>query len=386
MRIQWKPFNYTPETNRDFLKPLFQSGLQNQSPPEVLCKLARDISSANGHEAGANADMYQAILKVAPDSTTAWNGLAENLRRMGKFEEALVAAKAGLEIDPDGLELLTTAGNLYSQTHDDEAAVACLQIVYAHDPKRGMANLGKALLKSGKRDECRRILLENIDAYGHSTDSLALSFELSMHADKEDAVAQGIDYDLLQRSDQNEVFGDDVLAGMNRRIAQTVTHHPAMIYEPNSTATVKGKQTFIRQLLDEELSAFVIGMIQAQVERYIDAMPKTAKMPPRPDSFGITAWAVVLEEAGFQQPHFHPGGWLSGVYYVSAPDDGEDPDAPGAIEFGCAPYGTSPDVPVTPERVQPVTGQMLIFPSYFYHRTIPKKSATPRICISFDVY
>ncbi len=34
---------------------------------------------------------------------------------------------------------------------------------------------------------------------------------------------------------------------------------------------------------------------------------------------------------------------------------------------------------------QPEEGLMLLFPSYFYHRTVPFEAAEERISISFDV-
>lgn len=385
MRIEWKPVDYNPEAKRSFLVPLFQAGLKSKSSPDALCKIVRDISTVIGHDAHANVAMYDAILKNAPDCADAWCGLAQNLRRIGKLDEALVAAKAGLKIDPERPDLLTTAGNIYFQLQDNEAAVACFQNASEKAPKLSVSNLSKTLLRMGKPEECKRILNQHVDRYGPSTDSLALSIELHMHEGSQDAVDQVLDFDRIQRSDQNDVYGGEVLADMNGKIVKAVTYHPAMVFEPGSTATVKGKQTFLQQVLDEELIKFVVGMIQKQVEIYIKNMPETAIMPARPERLGITTWVVMLEEAGFQQPHFHPGGWLSGVYYVSAPDDGNDPDAPGAIEFGCLPHGASPKVPAKPHLIQPVTGQMLLFPSYFHHRTIPKKSATPRICISFDI-
>jgi hypothetical protein len=44
-------------------------------------------------------------------------------------------------------------------------------------------------------------------------------------------------------------------------------------------------------------------------------------------------------------------------------------------------------VPVAPEvrAVQPEEGMMILFPSYFYHRTVPFETGETRISIAFDV-
>lgn len=36
-------------------------------------------------------------------------------------------------------------------------------------------------------------------------------------------------------------------------------------------------------------------------------------------------------------------------------------------------------------KIQPVAGMMLLFPSYFWHRTIPFDSAQERLSIAFDL-
>ena len=46
----------------------------------------------------------------------------------------------------------------------------------------------------------------------------------------------------------------------------------------------------------------------------------------------INAWYVRMLKNGHQESHIHPGGWVSGVFYlktVEAPIQNE-----GAIEFG----------------------------------------------------
>ena len=97
-------------------------------------------------------------------------------------------------------------------------------------------------------------------------------------------------------------------------------------------------------------------------------------------------WSVVMDTQGHQLPHMHPDGWVSGVYYVELPQsmhsakDTQD----GWIEFG-RPLRelsgtTEPEVRV----IRPEEGMLVLFPSYFYHQTIPFDSAEQRVCIAFD--
>jgi hypothetical protein len=75
------------------------------------------------------------------------------------------------------------------------------------------------------------------------------------------------------------------------------------------------------------------------------------------------------------------------VYYVAVPhveplDDGH----PGAIEFGPFPFGAERDVRSWPrDYVTPRAGMLLLFPSYYGHRTWPTRVGDPRIVVAFDV-
>ena len=101
----------------------------------------------------------------------------------------------------------------------------------------------------------------------------------------------------------------------------------------------------------------------------------------------MTGWATVLHQGGHQLSHIHPGGWLSGVYYVKVPADGADEGDPHAaeIEFGRPPgnFALAREPRVTLRK--PQEGLLLLFPAYLYHRTIPTVTEELRISIAFDV-
>ena len=91
-----------------------------------------------------------------------------------------------------------------------------------------------------------------------------------------------------------------------------------------------------------------------------------------PTAWRLTAWGVVLRNKGHERPHIHPNGWLSGVLYVQLPKIISDPEAQpkGWLEFG----RPTKDLHVTTgpktQAYQPQYGNIILFPSYFYHGTI----------------
>ncbi len=100
------------------------------------------------------------------------------------------------------------------------------------------------------------------------------------------------------------------------------------------------------------------------------------------------SWSVRLASAGFHTNHIHPMGWLSSACYVALPPEVAAPAAglespPGALQFGVPDAALGLDL--APRRVVlPRVGQLVLFPSYFWHGTVPFNSASPRLTVAFD--
>jgi uncharacterized protein (TIGR02466 family) len=115
-----------------------------------------------------------------------------------------------------------------------------------------------------------------------------------------------------------------------------------------------------------------------------DAHPFVANSP---GEWTLSVWGVVMQAAGHQIPHIHPAAWLSGVYYPRLPEivSASDGDKAGWIEFGRPPdHFHNAREPET-HSIQPEAGLMVLFPSYFYHHTVPFETDGTRISIAFDL-
>lgn len=96
----------------------------------------------------------------------------------------------------------------------------------------------------------------------------------------------------------------------------------------------------------------------------------------------IGSWSVKLRTGGFHRSHYHPEGWLSGVYYVDVPD-AVAADGQGWLVFGRAEIANQHfegDFAIKPEA-----GHMALFPSYMWHGTNPFASDHHRLTVAFDI-
>ena len=192
------------------------------------------------------------------------------------------------------------------------------------------------------------------------------------------------DHDALIATTQfDQAPGYPDLAAFNQALAEHAVSHPTLVSEPPGRTTRGGGQT--GHLLGPDSGPFAAfeQMIWGAIDAYFADTGRAdhPNCPRRTQPGRLDAWATVLDKGGYQDPHNHPSGILSGVYYVQLPDSGDA----GAIEFGrpAPPFDPAHDPEV--RLIRPEPGLLVLFPSFFWHRTIPFPGEGRRISIAFDL-
>jgi len=197
---------------------------------------------------------------------------------------------------------------------------------------------------------------------------------------------------LLRRIPARCPSGYASLDEFNSALVDHVMNSTMRAVNQDRYTTRSGWQTEAGRLFETntELGAAADGMIRAALEEYVAVLPKDPKHPiqlTRPPQPELDTWCVVLNTGGYQAPHMHPNGWLSGVYYIRLPDDfntQQTSDA-GCITFGRGKEGLHRvDGPRT-VTLRPEEGYFFLFPSYFWHNTVPLESSQNRISLAFDL-
>ena len=100
-------------------------------------------------------------------------------------------------------------------------------------------------------------------------------------------------------------------------------------------------------------------------------------------------WANINPPGGYNRPHIHPNSLWSGVYYVKTQKDCghlklEDPRS---ISLMTRPNRIEAELPARLWRdvhFEPVTGRLIMFPSWVNHGVEPNMSNEIRISVSFN--
>ena len=97
------------------------------------------------------------------------------------------------------------------------------------------------------------------------------------------------------------------------------------------------------------------------------------------------SWSVRLHSAGYHTSHVHPRGWISSACYIQLPDSmTAEHTSEGILSFGAPGMVTRPSLDAE-LSVRPELGRLVLFPSYFWHGTLPFHSEQPRLTVAFDV-
>lgn len=96
------------------------------------------------------------------------------------------------------------------------------------------------------------------------------------------------------------------------------------------------------------------------------------------------SWSVRLRDSGFHHSHVHPRGWISSSCYLRLPDAMTDAQSrAGVLTFGEPGIVTRPALS-SQHDVRPEPGMLVLFPSYFWHGTVPFSGDDTRLTVAFD--
>jgi tetratricopeptide (TPR) repeat protein len=342
-------------------------------------------------------EAYRRAAKLRPGFVPIHNNLGNALQALERWNDAADAYRRAATLAPEVPDVARNLGIVLEKLGDIAGAEAAHRRAIALKPdwSRAYSSLANLLMD---RDEPPQ-LIELCDAWlaacPGTIEAIGLrSVALDLLGDRA-AARHLVDLDRFVRvirfTDPPHGYAD--MAAFNAALAQHALAHPTLMLPPADDPryhcpTLKITGEFLAE--PRGPAAALETMMQQATSGYLAALaadaaphPFTAK-PPR--QWRLTSWAAVLERQGNLDPHVHYDGFLSGVYYCQLPAviaDASQGQA-GWFELGRLPERFR--APVGPEirAIQPEEGMMILFPSYFYHRTIPFETGETRISIAFD--
>lgn len=392
--------------------------------------LAGNIAMELGEVAEAAA-RYAAAVVCKPDFAEAQYNLGNALMKLGRGEEAVAAYRRAAQLQRGLLPVHVNLGNaLYALGRYEEAAASYREAVtLAPNAADAHRNLGIALHEAGDLDgstaSFRRAValkpewtqalqsfannlmeggewqaaVETCDAWLRLSPANIEALGLKAVALEELGDSAGarhlVDFERFVQVLEFAVppEGYDDIAAFNAALARHALDHPTLRVPPEADpryhcASLRITEEFLAE--PKGPAAAFERMIEAAADGYIRDFARRDPMHPflvnPPRRWQLTSWAAVLDGTGSLNPHVHYAGYVSGVYYpkIPQPIGARGEGRAGWFEFGGNPARFPCKATARTRSIQPREGMMLLFPSYFYHRTVPFNSAEPRVSIAFD--
>ena len=278
----------------------------------------------------AEASLRQAIA-LNPENAEAHSNLGATLKELARLEEAEASYTQALVLKPDFTDALMNRWQLLFDKKEFDAALKDIDLCNTEGSR---ARSLETLYALGRIDEVyKRIELQaSID--DKNLRMAALSSFLSEREKKptahkfcQDPLSFLHFSNISSHLEDASAFVTGIIEELNK---------VATVWEPGGKATVKGFQTLDHINLFAEPSgkmAQLKSMILHELDTYYFKFQKNSCsfIQKWPSEKSLRGWYVILKKQGFQEPHIHAGGWLSGVIYLKVVPPLKKDE--GAIEF-----------------------------------------------------
>lgn len=335
--------------------------------------------------------LYRQLLALDGGNVGALSGLAMIQHQAGNHETALEMMREVIGTGVREAGFFMNLGAVCVKAGRPEEAEAAFREAIACEPRYGdpYYDLGNLYLAQGRAGDAVAVFEACMAARGRDFHALAYQAHALAEAGRTAEAGRLLDFDTYlktYRFEAPEGFAD--IAACNKVLGRYIKTHPTL--RANVMSTENGRHT--GELITPPLGPMegMLQRINEAVAWYKAQLPDDRDHPAvrwAPDRWRITAWGVVMHNRGHERPHIHPNGWLSGVFYLQLPAVIDDParQPEGWLEFGRPTARLNVGGGFDVRQVQPAYGQMFLFPSYFYHGTVPFRSDERRVCIAFDV-
>ena len=341
----------------------------------------------------AAVSSYQKAIQLFPNYSDAHNNLGETLRDQGNMDAAIKSYQAALMLNPNHpsanynmAEFLYLAKKYdeaityFERSQLDDWQARKLYCLYKAEKFDAFATNRDALLKQGHHNSP---LIATLSTH------YSINFN---QADPYNFCKNGLDFVY-----QNQILNQD--SDLLKALLNDI--NSADIAERKQGRLTNGQQSAGNLFKRPEASfGALAALIKQEFLNYKNKFTNTEAadcelIKAFPNELEFTSsWYVKMQQGGHLSAHIHEIGWLSGAVYLAMPTTLAG-STEGAFEYGT--HGddypillpkTQKDFPVA--QIMPSVGDIILFPSSLFHRTIPFYSSPlnaneSRICIAFDL-
>ena len=357
---------------------------------------------------------YKKIVEIEPNNYKAHNNLGNALKELGKLKEAATSYRQAIKIKPDYTKAHFNLGNILNDFGKYKEAIRILLLALKINPNYADAHNCLAIsykklekfeqaithYKKANTSESRAqilqclYILKKTNEYNKYLSKLCKNDPKNLKAASISTfVSNQLNLENIYPFCKNPlkfIFFKNIKSNFipfKKFINSLINECSNLTSVWESRTTKKGFQSKGNLF---RLRALPILNLKKIILEVIDEYKIKYKTKPDgfisqwPNKFSLLGWYNRLFKHGYQQPHIHPGGWLSGCFYLKMPKLLKKDE--GAINFSLHGYDypvVNSDIPTY--QYTPIEGDLILFPSSLFHKTLPFSSKDERHVIAFDI-
>jgi len=329
-------------------------------------------------------DAFREALRLEPQFADAWNDLGETYRDQGDMEEAVRCYREALKADPKHSRANYNLGESYCLGDQLEQAVPYFA---ASDFADAQERVLQCLYKTKHFDAFKQRFDELIKQGQHNSillGTLSTHYAINFHSDNPYRFCQNpmslvLHTHIDELSEPNSPLLGDLLHDI--KSLQIAERKQGRLYYGIQSA---GNLLQRAEPSFRKLAALIRAKVKAYQKHFAGNDDTLIRLFPKELEFA-SSWYLRMKQGGYLTSHIHEEGWISGCVYLQLPDKGVDGHE-GSFEYGT----DGDDYPRLhddfPSRiVDQAVGDLVLFPSSLFHRTIPFQSEQERVCVAFDI-
>ena len=357
---------------------------------------------------------YKKIVEIEPNNYKAHNNLGNALKELGKLEEAATSYRKAIKIKSNYTKAYFNLGNILNDFGKFKEAIPSLLLALKINPNyheahnclaisyKKLEKFEKAIThyKKANTSESRAqilqclYILKKTNEYSKYLSKLCKDDPKNIKAASISTfVSNQLNLDNIYPFCKNPlkfIFFKNIKSNFipfKKFINSLINECNNLTSVWESRTTKKGFQSKgnlfrLRALPILNLQKIILEVIDEYKIKY--KTKSDGFISQWPNKFSLLGWYNRLFKHGYQQPHIHPGGWLSGCFYLKMPKSLKKDE--GAINFSLHGY----DYPVVNSDIPnyqytPIEGDLILFPSSLFHKTLPFSSEDERHVIAFDI-
>ena len=418
------------DTKISNLVRLYKEGDMNVVIPQAH-KLIREYSSATVYNILALAykaqgdyvlaqELYEKLLMSVPENTLFLGNLGNVYTLLGRLDKAEECFEKALKIEPSLVDTTISLGNIFLQTGRlDDALLTFKALLESCDEtktkeidninfriaevyrNKGPSFFDKAIhyfKQSGdpmSSSHCLELtyILEDRDTYTKEAQEINLKDELSPligaiqthasirygHADSNQFCKDPLEYIHHSKLTLEEGFDEELVENLLRIKNNLSSISQDLLNNGEQTA---GNLLLLDDPNIETIKKIIVKRIEKYREKYKYSEDGFIKKWPK--STDLYGWIIDLKKGGSLNSHMHKLGWLSGSLYLKLEKPKGSNQGNIIFDLKGVNYPTEskfyPSIEFNIEK-----GDIVLFPSSIFHKTVPFESENNRVTLAFDI-